>query len=763
MPQVTAYLSGTVFTGNRTIAGSDVDWTDPANAQDADAIRARCNNPDGTTRQSSGLAVQGFDFASAIPVGATIVGIQCRVGSYLNVTGGLITTFEVCKLIRPDNSDGTGDRTSELFTWSATPNTTFTDFEDDLWGDTWTRADVLDPQFGFFVGIEMQNANDRDIDYLQIRIFYDPLNTGWKFPGTMAGNRSSTGGTLAWSNPDNAKADDGSTASVVLGTGHSLGLAATNFDFSVIPAGATIDGVEIRFGDYDSNSNNCATRDCRLILPDDSDGIDERASELPEPTTTLATNDVGGFNNHWLQGFTRADVQDVDFGFFVAIGRITANPFINVDFMQMRVFYHVGQTALPVLVQPDRGGYGNNPPHLIGDWIYTCVRILSGLNMQMQKAPVTDPGGGFMVLDSAGQPTGVSSTCWSSVVAGTDIHILNTNVGDVNEFIFDTITETWTDNGTLIVDAGADTANRSMVDLHARDDGELVACYNGETERIHGGDKERVYVMYKDGSPPTWTVGVSLDVGGDIHYGDVILTKSPNTNGMHVFWQRQTNTADPPTTWLDSQARTFRADKTLATLATGSQDTNLAMLGAVDSVSWDNTEDSPDDQMTIWIGARDISSQTDFVRFLGSQDNTDRITGIGSSISGFNDPSVRAGTLNAIMCIDSWPDESVSPPVTEDIYVLWAGGGVQGVDRDLYSAFSVDNGVTWSSPVEEIDATTINFISGRIYLREGDVVFGYLYDVLDEQWYGEKVLIAAAAAADFLPYYPRRVNTLLRM
>jgi hypothetical protein len=435
--------------------------------------------------------------------------------------------------------------------------------------------------------------------------------------------------------------------------------------------------------------------------------------------------------------------------------------------MQMRVFYHETTAPLPILLNTVDSNYGNKGPFLIGDWIYALTRLESPLRMRMVKFPATDPGFGFLDMDTANEPNNLSTTCWTMVPFNNTLHILSIAGGNVNEMEFDTATDLWIDHGaqgSAIVTTGS--AARSHGDLQVRDNGELVLSYQGESERVMGGEKERVYVMYKDGSPPTWTIDVALDVGGDIHYGNAILTKSPNTDGMHVFWQRQTATAnDPPIAWADSEARTFEADNTLATLATGSQDTDDAMLGAKQGVSWDNQDDSPDDQMTIWIGARSVGATHTMVRFLGSQNNNDIITGIGSSLSGFNAPNVNASSVGVI-AMDTWPDPANSPPTTEKIYVLWSGGGSGAGDGDLYFAFSDDNGATWSTPDELINNVSISELSGSIFQKpDSSVVFAFTMELLDEEYYGEHIIIAApsAAAPDFLPYYPRRINTLLRM
>ena len=118
-------------------------------------------------------------------------------------------------------------------------------------------------------------------------------DTGFLFPGTAVGNRAITGGDRNWINTDNIKADDTSDATwfSISANEQSNGLAASNFDFSGIPAGSTIDGIEVRVGDYSGSSNSVFTWDVlRLILADDSDGSVNRNTDLTAPTTSDQTD-----------------------------------------------------------------------------------------------------------------------------------------------------------------------------------------------------------------------------------------------------------------------------------------------------------------------------------------------------------------------------------------------------------------------------------------------------------------------------------------
>jgi hypothetical protein len=173
-------------------------------------------------------------------------------------------------------------------------------------------------------------------------------DTGFLFPGTTAGIRAVTGGAYSWENPGNIVADDGNTALYSTSDAQlpSLGLAASNFDFSVIPAGATIDGIEVRVGDYIRTASVFVWTRVALILADDSDGSITN-NGLVLPSTVLQTNESGGATDLWDETIDRADVQDVDWGFFVAANCDVNFNNLTIDFMQMKVYYTESAEAGP--------------------------------------------------------------------------------------------------------------------------------------------------------------------------------------------------------------------------------------------------------------------------------------------------------------------------------------------------------------------------------------------------------------------------------
>ena len=164
-------------------------------------------------------------------------------------------------------------------------------------------------------------------------------DTGFVFPGTGVGNRTITGGDVNWTNPA-ITGDDGDNAfwNTSSQPEQSNGLAGSNFDFSSIPAGSTIDGIEVQVGDYESGGAN-TWEVLRLILADTTDGSVSKHADLLAITGSLQTDEAGGASDLWSETIGRTDVQDSDWGFFVGQEATEDFQSSSIDFFKMKVYY----------------------------------------------------------------------------------------------------------------------------------------------------------------------------------------------------------------------------------------------------------------------------------------------------------------------------------------------------------------------------------------------------------------------------------------
>ena len=177
-------------------------------------------------------------------------------------------------------------------------------------------------------------------------------DTGWISPGTMADD--DTVGTVAWNNPDNAKASDDSYATTTPpGQGTKLYthyLKATNFSFS-IPSGATIDGILVELEVVDDSFYNSAFESKTYIVKaDGSYGTTNKATTDQLLPTTEAYISFGASDELWGETWTSANINDSDFGVGISVvysdDENTAD--IKADHIRIKVYYtESGVTSAP--------------------------------------------------------------------------------------------------------------------------------------------------------------------------------------------------------------------------------------------------------------------------------------------------------------------------------------------------------------------------------------------------------------------------------
>ena len=164
-------------------------------------------------------------------------------------------------------------------------------------------------------------------------------DTGWVLPGTGANRPISA--NKDWTNPDRVTADDSARANVFDDSpAFSDGLAASNFDFSAILSGATIDGIEIEVEVYNSSGAGVEWALLKLILSDDSDGTEDKKAVMTTPWPGIPTTEqAGGASDLWSETIASSDVKDIDWGFSLQVEFVTASPNALVDSMKMKVYY----------------------------------------------------------------------------------------------------------------------------------------------------------------------------------------------------------------------------------------------------------------------------------------------------------------------------------------------------------------------------------------------------------------------------------------
>lgn len=135
-----------------------VAWTNPNNAMASDNVYATCAL-NGTTGVSHYLKATNFGFA--IPAGATINGILAefeKKKSGANANGYDVTV----KIVKADGTFGTTNKADTVTAWSSTDtyvSVPVSGASTDLWGETWTPADINDVDFGVALSGKMVNIS----------------------------------------------------------------------------------------------------------------------------------------------------------------------------------------------------------------------------------------------------------------------------------------------------------------------------------------------------------------------------------------------------------------------------------------------------------------------------------------------------------------------------------------------------------------------------------------------------------------------------
>lgn len=170
-------------------------------------------------------------------------------------------------------------------------------------------------------------------------------DTGALSPGTMADD--DTVGTIAWSNPNNAKASDNVYAVAIDSSGstsYTHYLKATNFGFS-IPSGATINGILAEIERYRSDLSDVYDSEVKIVKADGTIGTTNKASAtiwygISDPNEYTG---YGSSSDLWGEIWTAENINDVDFGVVLSAKlKATGGPFGgrgNVDHIRITVYY----------------------------------------------------------------------------------------------------------------------------------------------------------------------------------------------------------------------------------------------------------------------------------------------------------------------------------------------------------------------------------------------------------------------------------------
>jgi hypothetical protein len=276
-------------------------------------------------------------------------------------------------------------------------------------------------------------------------------------------------------------------------------------------------------------------------------------------------------------------------------------------------------------------------------------------------------------------------------------------------------------NQTIETPATAPGTSDISISIAVRSDGDVIVLYNGDPDKVHGTDYDRVDYARREGS--TWTVGVDVTggTGNQVNYTGSAVVKGSGDN-MHFFWKDDTadvrwgRTLDPSTNGLSTRRSQSSSNvfshihgRGVSFDDAGTQRVVVPTASASVGHAWRHTED----------GSGDLADNGTLTQFADS--GTVGING------GF--------TLNVTSALEG----------ASQMHIIWE----QSASDDLFHDEAATPQSSWGTDTDLLGAVTINQVQGaNVYTRAGATVLGYVYEISGVQTYNELELVAAAGGTN---------------
>lgn len=188
-PSNTPVTTTATIAGTGAVSGTGITWTNPTRVNTEDNSYATSNGgfTNGTT---SSQTLNATNFGFSIPTTATISGIQVTIGRFRN--GGFLGEVldNSVRLIKSGTSVGNNNGLTGS-NWGTTETAVGYGTTSDLWGTTWSPADVNSSNFGAALIVNFSSFSNRvaNVDYVKIAVTYT-------VPGSLDWYTVSSGGTL---------------------------------------------------------------------------------------------------------------------------------------------------------------------------------------------------------------------------------------------------------------------------------------------------------------------------------------------------------------------------------------------------------------------------------------------------------------------------------------------------------------------------------------------------------------------------------------
>ena len=172
-------------TGADVTGVGTVTWANPGNITANDNSYASASLNNSTTHY-----LQATNFGFAIPTLATIDGITVVIGRYGTTDFGNDVRDNIVRLVQGGTIVGSNYATTGT-DWPSTEGTATYGSATDLWGTTWTAAQINAANFGVVLSATSTNSRTAYVDYMQVTVAY-----------TYGGEATyTTAGTYTWTAP----------------------------------------------------------------------------------------------------------------------------------------------------------------------------------------------------------------------------------------------------------------------------------------------------------------------------------------------------------------------------------------------------------------------------------------------------------------------------------------------------------------------------------------------------------------------------------
>lgn len=168
-----------------------------------------------------------------------------------------------------------------------------------------------------------------------------PLNDLYLIRNPQTAADDSAVGTVAWSNPDNAKTTNDTYATATL-TGDVIShyLKLTNWGFT-LPTDAVIKGISVSIERKPTNTAGQSVKDSTIKLVKGGTVSGDNKANTSDWSTTEAYNNYGSTIDLWGLSWAYSDINATDFGVVISVasGSTASGGIANIDHVKITVYY----------------------------------------------------------------------------------------------------------------------------------------------------------------------------------------------------------------------------------------------------------------------------------------------------------------------------------------------------------------------------------------------------------------------------------------